>query len=47
MKTYKKIGLDVDNCFDLTKYLDYIKERKEQKNERKRNIKRNGRKSKR
>ena len=41
MKTYKKIGLDVDNCFDLTKYLDYIKERKEQKNERKRNIKRN------
>ena len=47
MKTYKKIGLDVDNCFDLTKYLDYIKERKEQKNERKRNMKRNGRKSKR
>ena len=47
MKTYKKIGLDVDNCFDLTKYLDYIKERKEEKNERKRNIKRNGRKSKR
>ena len=44
MKNWKKIGLNIEMNFYLMKYLDYVKERKDEEDERKRDIKRNGRK---
>lgn len=45
MKNWKKIDLNIEMNFDLMKYLDYVKERKDEEDERKRDIKRNGRKN--